>query len=73
MIYSDIDECMSTPCQNNATCIDHVNSYSCDCTGLGFEGTHCEGKVILYNSFTLASIIRAHNELIINWPFVTLF
>lgn len=27
----DIDECNSSPCLNNGTCIDLVNSYSCDC------------------------------------------
>ena len=30
------------PCQNNGTCIDGINDYTCDCTDTGFEGDHCE-------------------------------
>ena len=41
----EIDECSSTPCQNGASCIDQVNSFSCNCTD-GHEGTRCEiGKL----------------------------
>ncbi len=38
----NIDECAGTPCKNNATCIDMINKYSCDCTDTGFEGANCE-------------------------------
>ena len=27
----DVDECLSSPCQNGATCRDYVNSYTCTC------------------------------------------
>lgn len=37
---SEIDECLSGPCQNNASCIDELNSYSCLCMP-GFEGIDC--------------------------------
>ena len=30
------------PCFNKGTCIDGINSYSCNCTDTGFEGQHCE-------------------------------
>ena len=33
----DINECLSSPCANNATCIDRVNAYECKCP-LGFNG-----------------------------------
>eukprot|EP00058_Branchiostoma_floridae_P013772 XP_002599260.1 hypothetical protein BRAFLDRAFT_64392 [Branchiostoma floridae] len=37
----NIDECESSPCQNNGTCEDRVNGYTCDCY-TGYEGPHCE-------------------------------
>ncbi|XP_076085387.1 sushi, von Willebrand factor type A, EGF and pentraxin domain-containing protein 1-like [Mytilus galloprovincialis] len=37
----DIDECLTTPCQNGATCHNEVNAYSCTCMP-GYEGTDCE-------------------------------
>ena len=33
----NVNECMSNPCQNNATCIDDVNGYMCECLQ-GFRG-----------------------------------
>ena len=39
--FSDIDDCMETPCNNNGTCIDGIASYKCECP-LGFEGQDCE-------------------------------
>ena len=37
----DIDECASSPCQSNGTCLDGIDSYTCNCAS-GFEGTNCE-------------------------------
>lgn len=34
---SNIDECLSNPCDNNATCIDGIDEYICNCEA-GFEG-----------------------------------
>lgn len=39
--YSDIDECASSPCQNQATCNDFVNYFNCSCRA-GFTGGLCE-------------------------------
>lgn len=38
---TDIDECASMPCQNNATCNNLLDMYTCDCPD-GFEGVNCE-------------------------------
>uniref|UniRef100_A0A8C6NCJ8 Uncharacterized protein n=1 Tax=Melopsittacus undulatus TaxID=13146 RepID=A0A8C6NCJ8_MELUD len=37
----NIDECMSTPCLNNGSCIDDISFYKCHCRR-GFIGTNCE-------------------------------
>lgn len=37
----NIDECSALPCLHNATCIDGIASYSCQCTE-GYSGRLCE-------------------------------
>ena len=37
---TNIDECISTPCQNGGRCLDGVNGYVCDCAP-GYEQRHC--------------------------------
>ncbi|KAK2179759.1 hypothetical protein NP493_474g05009 [Ridgeia piscesae] len=38
---SNIDECASSPCHNNATCDDLVNGYVCNCSA-NYTGVYCE-------------------------------
>lgn len=40
-MFKEIDECSSSPCQNQGTCSDELNSYSCTCAQ-GWTGVHCE-------------------------------
>ena len=40
----DTDECQSSPCFNNATCIDVTDGYFCTCS-LGFTGDQCEENI----------------------------
>ena len=40
MCQSDIDECVSLPCQNSGTCLDGIDAYYCDCAD-GFTGSTC--------------------------------
>lgn len=41
---TEIDECEEHPCQNGATCQDHVAMYSCQCVA-GFQGLDCEVNI----------------------------
>ena len=41
---TDIDECASDPCQNNATCIDKINEFTCICQA-GFTGRQCQTDI----------------------------
>ena len=46
----DMDECASDPCQNNATCVDLINEFRCDCVP-GFNGTLCGNSKAYFVSF----------------------
>ena len=37
----EFDECLSRPCQNNGSCINEINGYTCVCQP-GFTGTECD-------------------------------
>ena len=41
---TEINECLSNPCQNNASCIDQINGYMCACPK-SFVGPQCQHKV----------------------------
>lgn len=40
----DVDECISNPCLNGATCNNKVGSFMCSCLN-GFEGKFCETNI----------------------------
>ena len=45
LVFSDIDECANSPCENGGTCTDGIASFTCDCTDTGFSGERCiDGK-----------------------------
>ena len=48
-ISSDTDDCHPSPCENNGTCVDGVNNYTCTCVP-GFEGKNCTISK-LFNNF----------------------
>ena len=47
----EIDECFSSPCENDGLCIDQVNSYTCTCVD-GYEGARCEIGMHTYSRYT---------------------
>ena len=58
---TDIDECASDPCQNNATCHDRVDGYFCNCTG-NFTGANCEVSVSTFYLFQF-NILKIKKEI----------
>lgn len=51
----DIDDCESVPCKNNATCIDYIDEFSCQCSP-GYYGDNCtESKdhILIYHYVTI--------------------
>ena len=45
--FADIDDCVNHTCANGGSCIDGVNSYSCNCS-VEFTGNRCEtGMAVL--------------------------
>jgi len=48
IIFADIDECASDPCQNGGSCKDYVNYFTCSCPPR-YYGVYCEtSKSITY-------------------------
>ncbi|VDI10137.1 Hypothetical predicted protein [Mytilus galloprovincialis] len=41
---SDIDECVSNPCQHGGVCTDGINGYTCTCDS-GYAGVNCEDNI----------------------------
>ena len=51
--FSDIDECLSNPCDANADCKNTIGSFTCKCrNGFNGDGLTCTGMLfgIIYQS-----------------------
>ena len=55
-ICVDIDECASSPCQNGGTCVDALNTHTCNCNP-GYGGDDCETGNIRQNHIQSVLII----------------
>ena len=60
VLFTEINECESSPCQHNGTCIDEVNRYSCVCIP-GYTGVNCEkGALNIILNESLSSLNWLH-------------
>ena len=41
MLYTDVDECETSPCQNQGACTNTPGGFNCGCPR-GLEGVFCE-------------------------------
>ena len=55
----DVDECVSSPCQNGGNCTDGVNGYKCACVD-GYEGDTCETSKFVCMSGFVVSHSKTH-------------
>ena len=61
MCLSEINECASSPCQNNGTCVDQIGNYMCHCPPDFYTGVHCEtGK----SCITISAIVHLTSMLV---------
>lgn len=45
-MFTDVNECLTTPCRNGGTCLNMAGSYSCACSQ-GWKGRNCsEGRLL---------------------------
>ena len=45
-VLLDVDECNSSPCQNNGSCLERVNGFECGCMS-GYTGEKCESGNVM--------------------------
>ena len=60
----EVDECESNPCENNATCIDGFNNFTCACQE-GFTGRLCQIDIdfcVLYPCLNNGLCVGERNE-----------
>lgn len=60
-----IDNCWSSPCKNNATCLTILDSYFCACDR-GFIGRDCQLALAQPNGGKLSSMVCLHRKAILD-------
>ncbi|XP_070549910.1 fibrillin-1-like [Ptychodera flava] len=63
-LCTDVDECLSNPCQNNEQCVNRPGSYECVCLiGTVRVGDQCKDTVVFQNALTLTEEFKdAYND-----------
>ena len=55
LVFVDVDECASSPCQNGGTCKNEIGTYKCLCFP-GYKGKNCDqGEVDYSHSYCFQS------------------
>jgi hypothetical protein len=50
---TEIDECLSSPCQHGGLCADAIDNYTCNCSEIFFDGPNCE--ICMYSNYDFFS------------------
>ena len=67
-IPDNIDDCLSSPCLNGASCVDDIARYDCICQA-GYTSTNCEGNMIFKNKNRLNQGTNCLVSILLNRPF----
>ncbi len=51
---TEINECESSPCENNSTCVDLVGRFECNCTA-NYTGVRCEFEVSVVRGVSISA------------------
>ena len=65
-IFSDPDECISSPCMNGGSCWDGVNGYMCHCLP-GYTNTHCGTGMCPHQ---VTHYLPVHGHVVIGFCFI---
>jgi len=72
-MFIDIDECASAPCHHNATCVDHVNSFSCVCSPGYTDPLCCTGNSLVWVLQTQIYDALIYVQVVVNASIILVF
>ena len=64
LFFIYIDDCINNKCKNDATCIDGVSSYTCNCS-VGYTGGYCENSKLENFFYIISSNLSVFCHLLI--------